>query len=954
LKGEPSKQNIGKSTDKQCKQKVIKIDDSTDDTNQTILTTVITPPILLSTTVTPSLHSKDTYLTTVNPSSDHEDTVPTTVTPFTSQSNLTSVNTTAKSSSTKRSYLMNKKSLMKQKVSVLKDRLKLLQNEYRQNNLKSVTANVELIPATFCNLQSRIQTALSWQIPEIQPTPFKFELTREAAEYNWKILCNNNMNLPELSQRNYNPLMPGTEFRPASILEPIFLGHPLWDETKSLLVHGATAPIQELSEEQRLTDLEDALNYGNHKSAIKQKVHLLKELESEVTQGWQLPLALDAIRKLPEVIVAPLGMVLQSSIDEHGNKIEKRRMTHDQSMAFTSQMPVNKRIKLEEIQECKFGFTLRRIINQIVAYRYNYPTTPILIAKTDFKSAYRRLHQEFTSALQSTITTIGLHEPDEEFALVCLRSTFGNAANPSLFSLVSESVTDLANIILSIAIDQELPSSRYDIDIQEPSIEKSTKTFGQAKKLLFKTKTQICGYVDVYLDDTISVILDLPQLDSLRGIKSQLLAIDCIGRPNTDNEPLPRTNLLSKSKMTAEGKPAELAKVLGWLLDTHTLTVHLPEDKYIIWTRDIDEILNNKTKSVMDKSMESLIGRLQHAAVMFTPGKHFLSRLYSALSRAKVTRFTRLSKLEIEDLKLWKNFLKLAFEGVSMNLVVQQEPDIILLTDASTSKGLGGYNVSSGKAWRLPILPWMVGLSINTLEFMSALIALEVDLIDNKGRQDTCYLIATDNTAAMGWLKRSNFDPNGEQTIQLALARHLANRLLENKICLSSQWIAGHSNCVADALSRKFELDDIELTKFIQKSYPSQVPQSFKVFPCPDKAFLQVFSSVQHELPKTASCQQQESVTKLNGEDGKNSFSWSALKTLSSVYIQDLNESPFCPHTWNVSAQNPYSPFEAMAKWHRNLVRNTSPPCQRPLPLTIYETHDTIWTDEFRSFYKDK
>jgi hypothetical protein len=340
---------------------------------------------------------------------------------------------------------------------------------------------------------------------------------------------------------------------------------------------------------------------------------------------------------------------------------------------------------------------------------------------------------------------------------------------------------------------------------------------------------------------------------------------------------------------------------------------------------------------------------------MFTAGKHFLSRLYSALSRAKITKFTRLSAIEIADLQIWKKFLKLAQEGVSMNLVVQQEPDVILLTDASTSKGLGGYNVKSGRAWRLPILPWMIGLLINTLEFMLAIIALEVDLSENSFQQDTCYLIATDNTAAMGWLKRSNFNPDGEQKVQLALARQLANRLLENKICLSSQWIAGHSNCVADALSRKFELEDNDLTTLIKLTYPQQVPESFKVYPCPEKAYLLVYSAVLQELPKTASCQPQEIGTKLNGEDGRSSFNWSAFKaTTSSAATPDLSKSPFLPHLWNASEPNLYSPFEAMAKWHRNHVKSISPPSQRPLPPTIYGIHDAIWTDDFHRFYKDK
>jgi hypothetical protein len=107
-------------------------------------------------------------------------------------------------------------------------------------------------------------------------------------------------------------------------------------------------------------------------------------------------------------------------------------------------------VKKEELAaNCLYGTALKRFLHAIVHYRRRFPCTPLLMAKFDLKSAYRRAHFSGTSALQSVATSIGLlgdeaarhndttGSPSGDLAFVSLRFTFGGSANPSEFSAIS-------------------------------------------------------------------------------------------------------------------------------------------------------------------------------------------------------------------------------------------------------------------------------------------------------------------------------------------------------------------------------------------------------------------------------------------------------------------------------------------------------------------------------------
>ena len=92
-----------------------------------------------------------------------------------------------------------------------------------------------------------------------------------------------------------------------------------------------------------------------------------------------------------------------------------------------------------------------------------------------------------------------------------------------------------------------------------------------------------------------------------------------------------------------------------------------------------------------------------------------------------------------------------------MNNVAFRKPTNIYRSDASEF-GMGGYNVTSGRAWRWEIpLHLRLRTSINSLEFISCIVTIWVDIILGLVQPEDCLLSQTDSSSAAGWLRKSNF-----------------------------------------------------------------------------------------------------------------------------------------------------------------------------------------------------
>ena len=124
----------------------------------------------------------------------------------------------------------------------------------------------------------------------------------------------------------------GSEFKDSSLLEPIFSKYPHWLKMKDILDNGSSFPLEEISEQDILGDLQGAIAKGNHTSASDERDPILtRKMEAEVKRGWTIPLMRSHISKLPKALLAPLGLTNQATINDKGEVVYKDQVTHDLS-----------------------------------------------------------------------------------------------------------------------------------------------------------------------------------------------------------------------------------------------------------------------------------------------------------------------------------------------------------------------------------------------------------------------------------------------------------------------------------------------------------------------------------------------------------------------------------------------------------------------------------------------
>jgi hypothetical protein len=734
-----------------------------------------------------------------------------------------------------------------------------------------------------------IKKALAWQ-PRARTAPiFDFRMTTAAAHHNFAVLQRANFDLQSVLLSNaHSPIRPGSEFRPVGLLEPIFNGHPLWPRMKRSLLLGATMVLEPITDADRHTQLAAALAHGNHPSATRQAATIHAMLEAEVTKGWQLPLPIDRLFDIPGVVVAPLGLVDQHSIDGDGRAIDKNRLTHDQSFDFKLEpiRSVNQRVVKAALSACKYGFTLPRLLHIIIALRTLFPTVALLLTKWDFKSAYRRLHFGAHSALQSVVTTTGLSPVP--IALASLRATFGGSPCPNLFSEISESITDLANALVRCSRwDPTSLSPLHANLVGTPIRSDPAVPLAPARMMSVDPKVDAFGSNDVFIDDIVGVFPDLSVSHTNRCTLSPLLALEIAGRPllSLEGEKLPRDEILALAKAMAEGTPAEAQIILGWLIDTRHLLMSLPANKYTAWTSDITAVLALSTanRHVPHAVLKTLLGRLQHTAAILVEGNHFLNRIRSAELRAKRRGKTRLNAETRNDFIFWKSLLERAHRGIDINLLVSRHPDHMIRTDAC-EHGLGGYSLTTGRAWRWEIPVKLRNLkSINFLEFLACITGIVISMVDGEGKAGDCYLSLGDNTSSLGWLRKSNFAADTEQSAHSALARVFALLMADWSLCLTSRWFAGKENEVADLCSRNHSRPDEYLTAYIKLVYPTQVSPAFQVSSLPAGLDSWLSYWVRRKHDETASPPPLTSLPIATSPTGSSSCTAANLATTSSL-----------------------------------------------------------------------
>ncbi len=256
----------------------------------------------------------------------------------------------------------------------------------------------------------------------------------------------------------------------------------------------------------KIADLTNTLQVGNHKGA-SQKLDLLKKLISDdIRYGYGLVIKRGEISCLPNACVASMNITEQFTLDVGGEIVDKECLTHDQSFKWQSGLSVNRRVIRVSLQRCMYSRCLMRLLCWIVAGRRMFPKAPIALQKIDIKSVYRRCHLNAITAMQ-TITQL----PDNKLGIIMLRLTFGGAQCLFKWNILLESIRDLAKKILfdenwdpltNYAPSQHLVPGMELLDASIP--------FAEGADLIVDIPVDPRGTGDVYINNLIqtTVVID--------------------------------------------------------------------------------------------------------------------------------------------------------------------------------------------------------------------------------------------------------------------------------------------------------------------------------------------------------------------------------------------------------------------------------------------------------------
>ena len=161
------------------------------------------------------------------------------------------------------------------------------------------------------------------------------------------------------------------------------------------------------------------------------------------------------------------------------------------------------------------------------------------------------------------------------------------------WGVISESICNLANELvqcndwdpadLHALVQKNIPSPQF-LDDDIP--------FAEGRELIVDILVDPRGKADVYIDDTTGLTVDIPGSKNIKRMAAAIpLAIEVAARPNDPNEQIPCEKMVAEDKLKAEGGLSETKTILGWLFNFRTLTVSLPEHKYIAWSNDLRQMI---------------------------------------------------------------------------------------------------------------------------------------------------------------------------------------------------------------------------------------------------------------------------------------------------------------------------------------------------------------------------
>ncbi|XP_053387994.1 uncharacterized protein LOC128551264 [Mercenaria mercenaria] len=313
---------------------------------------------------------------------------------------------------------------------------------------------------------------------------------------------------------------------------------------------------------------------------------------------------------------------------------------------------------------------------------------------------------------------------------------------------------------------------------------------------LNRLKIHSCTHI---LDDFLFVAPSYS--NCLRDLQKFLQLADEIGLPIKEDKTL---------------LPSTVMSFVGIELDSVRMEKRLPEDKVHKLRDTLHSIKVRKRVSL--KELQSLIGLLNFACSVVTPGRAFLRRLIDLTVGVKKSHHKiRLNTEARADLAAWSIFVD-GFNGISLMLPDRWESSqsLQLFTDASNI-GFGGYLSNRYFAGVWPADTFWDAMHITVKELFPIVLALELwsTLLQNK-----CIIFNSDNEAVVHVINKQS----SKDKVLMRLVRRLVMISLKCNILFQAKHVPGTNNTLADLLSRQ------QVPRFLETcSFPDPIPEHIPV-----------------------------------------------------------------------------------------------------------------------------
>ena len=562
-----------------------------------------------------------------------------------------------------------------------------------------------------------------------------------------------------------------------------------------------------------------ALKRGPHKSCMEYIDFLEEEFVDMINKGQWVILPASVACKLRQLRLSPPGVVPQRD--------RRPRWICDYTWSGVNPETIN----LVPREAMQFGHALDRILREILLANPEFG--PVYQNKTDMSDGFYRDGLAPDDCPKLGVVFPSRSTDTEPLVAIPLVLPMGWSESPPGFSAITETITDVANDRLQ---DCTYQPATHHLDDLAAAVVLPTPSHSPEPQVSDLVSVQVprerdpslphsptpLQYVDVFVDDFCS----FAQRPFLRRVRRTLLhAIDDIIRPLDESDsPFRREPVSLKKLKQGDCTWSTVKLVLGWVIDTLSMTIHLPPHRVERLWEILDSIPTSQKRTSV-KKWHKVLGELRSMSIAVPGSRNLFGQLQKALADRKGGRVTlkRGVHQALDDFRWIAQ--DLSSRPTRIAELIPLPPVAEGHHDAS-GKGAGGiwfpgsdivprqgFNSTQPLVWRLE-WPSFISDDIvssdnphgtitnSDLELAGGLLHLEAAAQAFDIRERT-VVSKGDNLNTTFWERKGSAT---SYSAPAYLLRMFGIHQRFHRYVSRFDYLAGSSNFVADALSRDFDL----------------------------------------------------------------------------------------------------------------------------------------------------